>query len=118
MNPEDPSDPLKQIAAMLVNREKWRERMEEITDKGSDSIESAVLVDLWRDLGDNTATYYEAMGLVEGFMTSLKTVRDKLSPESKAAIHTLKALASCIYCDAMMASIILDERDKHEQATS
>ena len=112
MNDHD-DDPIKKIAEMMMARQQWSDQMDKITSDGSDAIESAVLMDLWKDLGDHTATYWEAMSVVSNFHRALKSVRKLLPPESRASVHALRALASCIFCDAKVASILLDEREKH-----
>ena len=101
-------DPIQRLMELMKKREAWEEKMSALSEKASEMVENELIAELWRDLGDHTETYWEAMLLVKKFIKCLTKVRKELSSRSGMSPEVMRKLASCIWLDASMQEVIKD----------
>lgn len=82
-DPNDPSglpEPVRKLLEAQQRQNNLKTAVLGIINTRSDAIEEEALVDLWRDLGDQTETYWSAMLAVQGFVTGHDAVMKSLTP--------------------------------------
>ncbi len=93
----DPSglpEPIRQIFEARQRQQDLSAALHVISNARSEAIEEEALVDLWRDLGDQTETYWSAMTAVQGFVTGHDAVMKSLTPlPALVAARCMEAMA-------------------------
>jgi len=94
-------EPLKKLMALERAKAAHQAALNEISSRQSDQIEHEVLVDLWRDLGDNTETYWQTINACAAFQEVHNTaveVMAHLSPAVRGRV--LRALGATFTIEA------------------
>jgi hypothetical protein len=77
------------LLGKLEKEIKLQEKLQALSESESSEVETKILMDLWKKLGDNTETYWEAMNCTACFVKAVRSSRKalkKCQPEIKALI--------------------------------
>lgn len=102
-NPDNSEfNPLAAFTEMLERRKKMEGEMRAMTEGLSEQLEKAVLMELWKQLGDHTETYFEALNGAHMFIEALTAVRDIATKSTTLGPIIMEALSQCCFYDAQV----------------
>lgn len=100
MNNEEENEefnPLKAVFESIKRKKAIDDDIDAITIKHSEKAETEILVELWKELGDGTETYWEAYKGIEAFIKMQKSIKKHMMKQSvRTQAPLLKAMAKII----------------------
>jgi hypothetical protein len=107
---EGEENPFDGLFEAMREREEIAKKLEKIRMEDSEEAERKILMGFWKEVGDHSSTYYEAIKTMEAFSVSLRSCRKKtraLSPAMRVLIF--KTLVKCLDHDMKTIEKIEEE---------